>query len=95
MTAHDIQLQEQDTLAWISGMYIKNALEVVLANAFGKHVSYMDKSIMAEINKYAGLTDEEIDEIEIRKMIADADAEIAMQKMSGLSSIGDFRNREG
>lgn len=90
--AHEIKLQEQDTLAWISGMYFKRALEVVLGGALGsKNIEYMSESIMAEMNKYAGMTQEEIDEIEIRKMIANEEKWIAKQKASGMKTIGELR----
>ncbi len=34
--AHAKKLEEQNTLAWIQGMYVYNAVGTALANAFGK-----------------------------------------------------------
>ena len=83
--AHNMYREEQDEMAWISGMYVKSALEAVLGSAFGKgKVNYLEQSIMAEMSKYEGLTQEEIDEIEIRKMIANDMAWSSQQKQSGL-----------
>lgn len=70
-TAHSMWRKEQDEIAWTYGIYVKSALESVLGTAFGKSkVSYLEQSLMAEMSKYEGLTQEEIDEIEINKMIA-------------------------
>lgn len=89
--AHELKMQEQDTISWISGMYVKNALEVVLGGLFGAgNNSYMDKSIMAEMNKYASMTDEEIDEMEIRKMIAEEDAYNRQLKANGVKTFGQI-----
>ena len=88
-------MQEQDTIAWVSGIYFKNALETVLGSMFGaKGLSYMDTSIMSEMNKYAGMTQEEIDDIEIEKMIAEEDRYMNAMKFNGMQSIGDLVTRE-
>lgn len=84
-TAHSMWRKEQDEIAWTYGLYVKSALESVLGSAFGKgKVNYLEQSIMAEMSKYEGLTQEEIDEIEIRKMIANDMAWSSQQKQSGL-----------
>lgn len=85
--AHKMWIEEQDTLAWISGMYVKSALETVLGSSFGKgNIKYLNQSVMAEMNKYEGLTQEEIDEIEIRKMIADEMRWSGELKQSGMKN---------
>ena len=85
ITAHKMYIEEQDTLAWISGMYVKSALETVLSNSFGKgNANYLKQSVMAEISKYEGLTQEEIDEIEIQKMIAEEMRWSGELKQSGI-----------
>jgi hypothetical protein len=84
-TAHNMWRKEQDEIAWTYGIYVKSALESVLGTAFGKgKVTYLEQSIMAEMSKYEGLTQEEIDEIEIRKMITNDMAWSSQQKQSGL-----------
>lgn len=83
--AHKLWMEEQDTLAWISGMYVKSALEVVIGSSFGKsNINYLKESILTEMSKYEGLTQEEIDEIEIRKMIADEMRWSGEQKQNGM-----------
>ena len=84
-TAHNMWRKEQDEIAWTYGIYVKSALESVLGTAFGKgKVTYLEQSLMAEMSKYEGLTQEEIDEIEIRKMITNDMAWSSQQKQSGL-----------
>ena len=83
--AHKLWVEEQDTLAWINGMYVKSAFETVLGASFGKgNIKYLNQAIMSEMSKYEGLTQEEIDEIEIRKMIADEMRWSGEQKQNGM-----------
>lgn len=93
--ANEIKMQEQDTLAWISGMYFKSALETVLSAMLGnRNAEYKTESILAKINEYAGMTQDEIDEIEIRKMIANEEKWITFQKAKGMKTIDELSKGE-
>lgn len=90
--AHEIKMQEQDTLAWISGKYVMSAFSTVLGQMFGnKKAEYESESILAKMNEYAGMTQEEIDEMEIRKMITNEDKWIAHQRANGMKTISELR----
>lgn len=83
--AHNLYREEQDEMAWISGMYIKSAFESVLASSFGRSgISYPEESIMAKMKEYEGMTQDEIDRIEIQKMINNDMAWSSQQKASGM-----------
>lgn len=91
--AHELKLKEQDEMAWLNGLYVKRALEVVIGSAFGKQVEYMKDSILSETTKYQGMTQEEIDEIELKKMIANEERWMAKQNANGMKKTSEFFNR--
>lgn len=91
--AHKLKQKIRDEELWLQGFYNYQALQVAFAH-FGADLSgkksdvkYLDKPITQYKDPYEGLTQEEIDNIEIQKMIAQEDLYIAQQKMSGMSEV--------
>ena len=86
-TAYKMRLEDIDTLNFYNGLYTLRALNMALDSALGggkSHIKYFEQPIIQEANKYSLLTQEEKDEIELRKMLANEEAWIARYKMSGL-----------
>ena len=88
--AHRIKQKIQDEQAWMMGIYIQNAayaaVSNALASAFGKKgkAEYMKDPILSKIEDDAGLTQEEIDERELKKMIFAEEQWIRNDKRRGL-----------
>ena len=91
--ADRLKQKRKDEELWLQGFYNYQALQVAFAHfgagLFGKKsdAKYMDKPITQHKDPYEGLTQEEIDNIEIQKMIAQEDLYIAQQKMSGMAEV--------
>ena len=70
--AHRLQLQEQDNQLYMMGMYVLSAVSVVVErNLAGKKAKseYIKEPILAKIFENEGLTEEQIQEKEIKKAI--------------------------
>ena len=91
--ADRLKQKRKDEELWLQGFYNYQALQVAFAHIgaglSGKKsdTKYMDKPITQHKDPYEGLTQEEIDNIEIQKMIAQEDLYIAQQKMSGMAEV--------
>ena len=62
--AHNMYLEENDSLAWRSGIYMHSAIIVALDEAFnGRNAKskYMEQPILSQFGNSHELTDEEID----------------------------------
>lgn len=80
--AHQLKLKEQDMLNWYLGHYVYSAVSTALDNGFnGKKAKskYIDEPIMS--NKYYGLSQEEINELKLQKMIDDEMERIKQDKL--------------
>ena len=67
-----LKMRMQDEQMWMLGMYVQSAVSVAIEhNLAGKKAKskYFDKPIMQNIEDDTGLTQEEIDERELRKML--------------------------
>jgi hypothetical protein len=88
--AYKIKQKMQDEQSWMLGIYFESAaytaVSNALANAFGKKckAEYMKKPIMSKIEDDTGLTQEEIDERELKKMILAEEQWIRNDKERGL-----------
>ena len=88
-SAYKYKMKLQDQQMWQLGIYINNAVSVAIDHCFsGKKAKskYLEKPMLEEAMKYDGLTQEEIDEIEIQKMIANERAWQMKAKQSGMKS---------
>lgn len=91
--ADRLNQKKKDEELWLQGFYNLQALQVAFAH-FGAGLAgkksdakYLDKPITQNKNPYEGLTQEEIDNLEIQKMIAAEDLYIVQQKMSGMAEV--------
>ena len=87
--ADRLKQKRKDEELWLQGLYNYKALCVFGDNMLNKNstAKYPDKPITQHKDAYEGLTQEEIDNIEIQKMIAQEDLYIAQQKMSGMAEV--------
>lgn len=72
LEGHRLKMRMQDEQMWMLGMYIQSAVSVAIEHNFaGKKAKskYIDKPIMQNIEEETGLTQEEIDERELKKML--------------------------
>lgn len=72
---------------WNMGMYIESAVRVAVDRSLnGKKANqeYIKEPMLSELNKDEGLTQEEIDERELRKMISYEEMWIASARIKGL-----------
>lgn len=87
MEGHKLKMRMEDEQMWMFGIYIQSAVSVAIEkNLAGKKAKqkYIDKPIMQEVCEDDGLTQEEIDEREINKMILAEEQWIASARMKGL-----------
>lgn len=85
--AHKLQIQEQDSQLYTMGMYVMSAVSTAVDHAFnGKKAKskYIEKPILAEVIEESMLTQEEIDEREMRKEILAMEQWIANDRRRGL-----------
>ena len=89
--AHKLKNEMRDRELWLQGLYNKCAFEVVLAHfsagLAGKKskAEYLKEPLSLRKDPYEGLTQEEIDNLEIQKMINAEELWIAHQKIKGMS----------
>lgn len=72
---------------WNMGMYIESAVRVAVDRSLnGKKANqeYIKEPMLSELNKDEGLTQEEIDERELKKMISYEEMWIASARIKGL-----------
>lgn len=72
---------------WNMGMYVESAVRVAIDRSLnGKKANqeYIKEPILSELNKDEGLTQEEIDDRELKKMILNEELWIASAKIKGL-----------
>ncbi len=88
MDAHNAEIRQADEQMYLQGLYNCKAFEVVMAH-FGAGLSgrpskaaYFERPIMQETEEE--MTQEEIDNQEIQKMILAEEQWIAASKMKGL-----------
>ena len=70
--AYTLETKQKDEMMWFMGIYVQNAVSVAIERNFaGKKAKskYLEKPIMHELESDVGLTQEEIDERELRKML--------------------------
>lgn len=87
LEGHKLKMRMQDEQMWMFGIYIQSAVSVAIEkNLAGKKAKqkYIDKPIMQNIDEDDGLTQEEIDERELKKMILAEEQWIMAAKMKGL-----------
>ena len=91
--ADRLRQKRKDEELWLQGFYNYQALQVAFAH-FGAGLSgkksdakYMDKPLTQHTNPYEGLTQEEIDDLEIQKMIQGENNLIARQKIKGMEEV--------
>lgn len=77
MKANDMKIKEQDRMNWYLGQYIT----VAIGSCFGKNVKYPEEPFLNDL----GLSQEEIDDREIKKMIQAEEAWISLEKRKGLA----------
>lgn len=88
--AHKLRQKMQDEQAWMLGIYFESAAYTAtsnaIAHAFGKKgkAEYMKEPIMSKIKDDTGLTQEEIDQQELKKMILYEEQWIRNDKERGL-----------
>ena len=89
--AYRIRQKMRDEEMWIQGRYIMGAFEVVMAH-FGaglsgktSDVEYYPEPFMQMKNEYEGLTQEEIDNIELQKMLFAEEQWIRNSRKNGLN----------
>lgn len=85
--AYTLETKQKDEMMWFMGVYVQSAVSVAIErNLAGKKAKskYLEKPIMQDIEDDTGLTQEEIDERELRKMILAEEQWIAVAKMKGL-----------
>ena len=78
-----------DRQSWQMGVYVQSAVSVAIEHAFnGKSAKseYVQKPILDEYFENLGLTQEEIDNREIQKMIAQERKNMAIDKAKGLKA---------
>ena len=84
---YTLETKQKDEMMWFMGIYVQNAVSVAIERNFaGKKVKskYLEKPIMQDIEDNTGLTQEEIDERELRKMLF---AEQQWQVMHNMSNL--------
>lgn len=72
---------------WMLGMYVESAVGTAVEHCLAGRKAkseYIKEAILSHQDEYAGLTQEEIDNIEIRKMIANEEAWIRAEKSKNL-----------
>lgn len=79
-------LQHQDYISWLSGQYTLSAVSVAIEHCFAKRskLEYIKEPLLANEFEDDGLTQEQIDERELRKMILAEDEWIRVSKAKGL-----------
>lgn len=88
--AHKLRQKMQDEQAWMLGIYFESAVYAAtsnaIAHAFGKKgkAEYMKEPLLSKIEDDAGLTQEEIDQRELQKMILYEEQWIRNDKERGL-----------
>ena len=89
--AHKYNQKRKDEELWLQGYYNFQALQVALAH-FGAAMAgsksdakYPDTPLLQHKSKYDGLTQEEIDNLEIQQMILAEEAWIKNDEMRGLA----------
>ena len=89
--AHKLKKKMRDEELWLQGFYNKCAFETVIAHfsagLAGKKskAEYLKEPLSLRKDPYEGLTQEEIDNLEIQKMINAEELWIAHQKIRGMS----------
>lgn len=81
------KIQQQDYLSWMNGQYTLSAVSVAVEHCLaGKKAKskYIEEPFMAKAFEYDGLTEEEIQEKEIRKAILIEQQYMAMSINNGL-----------
>lgn len=87
--AYRYKLKLQDEQMWQLGIYINNAVTVAVEHCLaGKKAKskYLEKPLMDKVFEYEGLTQQEIDEIEIQKLIANEKKWQSASKQKGLKT---------
>ena len=85
--ADTLDTKQKDEMMWFMGVYVQSAVSVAIErNLAGKKAKskYLEKPIMQDIEDNTGLTQEEIDERELRKMLF---AEQQWQVMHNMSNL--------
>lgn len=89
--AYKLKLKRKDEELWLQGKYNFEALMVAFShfgaglNGKTSEAKYLDKPYSKFGEEYEGLTEEEIDNLEIQKMIQAEELWIANQKIKGMS----------
>jgi len=85
--AHIEKIKELDRLNWILGQYIQSAVGVAVEHCLNgnkAHSKYITEPILKDYGQDFGLTQEEIDDRELKKLIANEEAWIRNDKARGL-----------
>lgn len=71
--AHKMELKENDSMAWLyCGNYVLSAITVALEHCLAGSKAkseYLKEPVLTRLGEYDGLTQAEIDERELRKML--------------------------
>ena len=71
--AHKMELKEKDSMTWLScGNYVLSAISVALEHCLAGSKAkseYIKEPVLTRLGEYDGMTQEEIDERELRKML--------------------------
>lgn len=87
LIGHRERMHMQDEQMWFMGMYMKSAVETAIEHVFaGKKASskYIEEPILKTLGEDDGLTQEERDEKELRKMLLYEEQWAMNDRMRGL-----------
>lgn len=85
--AYQLKRKMQDEQMWYMGMYVQNAVSVSVEHCLAGEKAkskYLEKPMMSDLESDLGLTQEEIDEIELKKMLFNEELWARQQKKKGL-----------